>query len=429
MHIKKNKIRIIRGMKDIMPGETDLWQCIEKIIIKIISSYNYQEIRFPILEKTQVFSRAIGDNNSVVTKEMYTFLDRKSCNLALRPEGTAGCVRAGISNKLFNNNIHKLWYIGPMFRYERPQKGRYRQFFQIGLEIFGSSHFSAECELILLTSRIWKNLNLNKNLILEINSIGSSEERKNYLKDLKKFFNIYNSKNEKKIYLNKNSNLVKIINKINLKKYKLPKIPQIYNYFGETSKNQFSNFCKFLKKANIPYKINPNLFRGLDYYNDIVFEWIPTVPNYSISICSGGRYDNLSEQLGGKRTPALGCAIGLDRLILLMQIKNEKSYPLLKDIDIYIMSITQDLTTEILLFSENLRNSLPNSLKIMTDISQKNCKKKLKIANKLNAKILLILGKNEIQKNNITIKYLNSGIQKIVNQNKIVQIIKKYLKN
>ncbi|AFA41022.1 histidyl tRNA synthetase [Wigglesworthia glossinidia endosymbiont of Glossina morsitans morsitans (Yale colony)] len=431
MHIKKNTAHIVRGMKDILPEQTNLWRFIEKKIIKIISNYNYQEIRFPILEHSQVFSRAIGNNNIVVKKEMYTFLDRNSCRLALRPEGTAGCVRSAIYNNLFHNNsIHKLWYIGPMFRYERPQKGRYRQFSQIGLEIFGSDHISAEFELILLTSRIWKNLNIDQDLILEINSIGNFQERENYLKDLKKFIFIYSEKNKIKVQFDFNSNPSKIINAINLTEEESLKIPKIFNYIGENSKNQFLNLCKLLKKSNIPYKINSNLFRGLDYYNDIIFEWMPKILNYSnIAICSGGRYDNLVRQLGGMHTPALGCAIGLDRLILLVEFKQKKIKKDLEYIDIYVITITHDIIIEMLLFVEHLRSSLSYTLKIMTDISQKNCKKKLKTANKLNAKIALILGKKEIKANNITIKYLNSGIQETVHQSRIINIIKKYLKN
>ncbi|BAC24720.1 hisS [Wigglesworthia glossinidia endosymbiont of Glossina brevipalpis] len=425
--MKKNLIiSNVRGSKDITPECMHIWNYVETKIIKIVDSYNYKEIRFPIMEFAKLFSKAIGDDNIVVNKEMYIFLDKNKHELALRPEGTAGCVRSCIFNKLLKNNITRLWYMGPMFRYERPQKGRQRQFSQLGIEIFGSDSYSAEFELISISNRIWKSLNINKHVYLELNSIGNLQERQTYQIELKKFLLIHEDK-IKKFFLNDiTKNPIKIFNTNNKYiKNLLKQAPKIIDSIGINSRNTFFYLCDILKNLKIPYKINPFLFRGLDYYNDIVFEWMSKeINNTKIAICSGGRYDNLVKNMGGIYTPAVGCAIGLERLIMLVsslskEIKKKSS------IDICIIPINIKIEKEVLIFSEKLRDIFSYKLRIKVDNSQKNFKKKLKDADKLGSKIVIILGENEIKNKQITIKNLSTRKQYTLYIDDAIEKIKK----
>ncbi len=422
-----NKIQSVRGMYDCLPNQSILLQKLENFFYKILISYGYQEIRLPIVEHTSLFTRSIGHYTDIVEKEMYSFVDINGDYLTLRPEGTTGCVRAGIEHGLFYNNynkIQRLWYIGPMFRHERPQKGRYRQFNQLGVEIFGHKEPFLDAELIQLTYRWWKKLKIEQFLTLEINSIGDIDTRIRYRNDLISFLvkNISNlDENYKKIiYKNpmrfldsKNSNI----------KTLLKHAPRISDYLDNESKNHFYRLCKYLNLVNIKYKINPYLVRGLDYYNKTVFEWLTPTLGSQNTICAGGRYDNLVKILGGNDTPAVGCALGLERLVLLI---NTINYPVMnnKNIDIYLIVSKDDSSKEeAMVLSELIRDKFP-SLCLVTDYSGNVIKKQFSRANKYGAKIALVLGINEIITKTIILKELFSGKQKKIYKNEIITQLK-----
>ncbi|CAL1329297.1 histidine--tRNA ligase [Candidatus Providencia siddallii] len=425
----KRNIQSIRGMNDYLPATTKIWQKIELILKNVISSYGFHEIRTPILEKTILFNRAIGVITDVVEKEMYTFNDRNNESITLRPENTASCVRACIEHGLLrNNNEQRLWYLGQMFRYERPQKCRYRQFYQFGVEVFGLSDFYIEIELILIVSRLWKIFGIDKVLNLELNSIGSLETRIKYRSILIKFFecnkNKLDNESKSRIYSNplrildsKNQDIQNLLNDA----------PKLFNYIDSKSKFHFKDLCNLLDLVGVKYYINQRLIRGLDYYNDTVFEWVTDTFGLKKTICAGGRYDNLIKELGGKKTPAIGFAIGMERLILLIQETNPKFIENFSEIDIYFASFCNKNNKHIaIMISEKIRDSFP-SLRLFIDYSCNNLKKQLSQANKQGAKIVLILGENEIQKNQITIKNLYTKIQKTISQEKVILYISKLL--
>lgn len=419
----KNKIQSIRGMKDYFLSDIQILQEIENIIKTILNNYGYNEIRTPILENTKLFKRAVGNLTDIVKKEMYTFLNiNKKQSLSLRPEGTAGCVRSLIQNNLYNTS--KMWYMGPMFRYERPQKGRYRQFYQIGVEVFGIKKPSIDAELILLIFRIWKNLNIHKNVKLYLNNIGTLEERMAYQKILISFF----EKNKKfldtsclyKLY----TNPIKILDSKNKKVQKLLEFaPKISNFLKEKSRTDFQDLCNILNKFNIKYDINYFLVRGLDYYNNTVFEWVIENFGKKITLCAGGRYDKLVELLGGNSTPAIGFAIGLDRLLLLIKTIYPK-FVNKKFLDIYIVASNLKLEYKAIFLSEKIRNFFPNC-KIVTHFFTFNIKKQIQIANKKNVRFLLILKENLLKK--IFLKDLSSGIQKEVDEKQLISVLNKIL--
>lgn len=315
-------IQAIRGMNDYLPGETALWQRIEGSLKQVLGSYGYSEIRLPIVEQTPLFKRAIGEVTDVVEKEMYTFEDRNGDSLTLRPEGTAGCVRAGIEHGLLYNQEQRLWYVGPMFRHERPQKGRYRQFHQIGAEVFGLQGPDIDAELIMLTARWWRELGISEHVSLELNSIGSLEARANYRDALVAYpsslpINWMKTVNAGCIPTRcgcwtQNPDVQALLNDA----------PALGDYLDEESKAHFAGLCALLDDAGIRYTVNQRLVRGLDYYNRTVFEWVTTSLGSQGTVCAGGRYDGLVEQLGGRATPGVGFAMGLERLVLLVQAVN-----------------------------------------------------------------------------------------------------------
>ncbi|KJJ58494.1 histidinol dehydrogenase, partial [Vibrio cholerae] len=310
-------IQAIRGMNDCLPTQSPLWQKVEGVVKNVISAYGYSEVRMPIVEMTHLFSRAIGEVTDVVEKEMYTFEDRNGDSLTLRPEGTAGCVRSGIENGLLYNQEQRLWYMGPMFRHERPQKGRYRQFHQCGVEVFGLDGPDVDAELIMMTARLWRELGIAQHVRLELNSIGSLEARANYrtalIDYLEQYQNVLDEDCKRRMYTNplrvldsKNPDVQAI----------LGDAPQLSDYLDAESKQHFAGLCELLDAAGIEYTVNQRLVRGLDYYNRTVFEWITESLGSQGTVCGGGRYDGLVEQLGGKPTPAVGFAMGLERLVL-----------------------------------------------------------------------------------------------------------------
>jgi len=397
-------IQAIRGMNDSSPTDTPLWQWVEIKVRQVLASYGYSEVRMPIVESTPLFARAIGEVTDVVSKEMYTFWDNDE-QLTLRPEGTAGCVRAAIEHGWIYNNEQRLWYIGPMFRHERPQKGRYRQFHQAGVEIFVIANPEIDAELILLTARLWKELGIDQYVTLQLNSIGSLEARQNYRSALVDFLQNHVDlmsdeekdrleKNPLRILDTKNQALQEVLNNA----------PKLLDYLDDESREHFAQLCTLLDEMGIQYEINPKLVRGLDYYNKTVFEWVTTALGAQGTVCGGGRYDGLVEQLGGHATPSVGFAMGLERLVLLVQEVN-KSIPVQRAGDIYLVFAGDGTTLAAFKIAEKLRSALPQ-LRVMTHCSGGKFQKQFKRADKVGAKLAIVIGESEIQSNQVMVKDL-----------------------
>lgn len=417
----EKKIQSIRGMNDLLPSDSATWQQIEKIVKGVLNSYGYNEIRTPIVEDTGLFKRAVGEVTDIVEKEMYTFNDRNDESLTLRPEITAGCVRAGIEHGLFYNQEQRLWYLGPAFRYEKPQKGRYRQFHQFGVEVFGLEGPNIDAELILLTARFWKALGIEKHTTLELNSIGSVEARSNYRNALVSFLEQHKDKLDEDCLRRMYTNPLRVLDSKNpVVQELLNQAPKLFDYLDEESKNHFDGLCHLLDNAGIKYNINQRLVRGLDYYNRTVFEWVTTSLGAQGTVCGGGRYDGLVSQLGGQPTPAVGFAMGVERLVLLVQAVNP-SLNRDNSIDIYMISSGDEQTISAAQrTAETLRDGLPDR-RIVTNYGSSNFKKQFAKADKLGAKIAVIIGENEIANQTVTIKNLQTGEQVEVAQKDIVQ--------
>ena len=397
-------IQAIRGMNDCSPTESPLWQWIEGQVRQVLSSYGYSEVRMPIVESTPLFARAIGEVTDVVSKEMYTFWDNDE-QLTLRPEGTAGCVRAAIEHGWIYNNEQRLWYMGPMFRHERPQKGRYRQFHQAGVEVFGIATPEIDAELIILTARLWKALGIDQHVSLQLNSIGSLEARANYRSALVAFLENHQDlmseeekerlvKNPLRILDTKNQALQDV----------LDGAPKLLDYLDDESREHFAQLCGLLDAVGIQYEINPKLVRGLDYYNKTVFEWVTSALGAQGTVCGGGRYDGLVEQLGGHATSGVGFAMGLERLVLLVQEVN-KSIPVKSAVDIYVVYQGEGTTLAAFQLAEKLRSELPH-LSTMLHCSGGNFKKQFRRADKSGATLALVLGESEVQNNQVVVKHL-----------------------
>ena len=397
-------IQAIRGMNDCSPTESPLWQWIEGQVRQILSSYGYSEVRMPIVESTPLFARAIGEVTDVVSKEMYTFWDNDE-QLTLRPEGTAGCVRAAIEHGWIYNNEQRLWYMGPMYRHERPQKGRYRQFHQAGVEVFGIATPEIDAELIILTARLWKALGIDQHVSLQLNSIGSLEARANYRSALVAFLENHQDlmSDEEKERLVKNP--LRILDTKNQALQDvLDGAPKLLDYLDDESREHFAQLCGLLDAVGIQYEINPKLVRGLDYYNKTVFEWVTSALGAQGTVCGGGRYDGLVEQLGGHATSGVGFAMGLERLVLLVQEVN-KSIPVKSAVDIYVVYQGEGTTLAAFQLAEKLRTELPH-LSTMLHCSGGNFKKQFKRADKSGATLALVLGESEVQNNQVVVKHL-----------------------
>ncbi|VTR61043.1 Histidine--tRNA ligase [Serratia fonticola] len=405
-------------MNDYLPEETALWQRIEGTLKQVLSGYGYSEIRLPIVEQTPLFKRAIGEVTDVVEKEMYTFEDRNGESLTLRPEGTAGCVRAGIEHGLLYNQEQRLWYIGPMFRYERPQKGRYRQFHQLGAEVFGLQGPDIDAELILLTARWWKTLGIAEHVNLELNSIGSLEARANYRDALVAFLEQHQEKLDEDCKRRMYSNPLRVLDSKNPEvQTLLNDAPRLSDYLDEESKAHFAGLCELLAQAGIPYTVNERLVRGLDYYNRTVFEWVTTSLGAQGTVCAGGRYDGLVEQLGGRATPGVGFAMGLERLVLLVQAVNP-DFKAPATIDVYVISSGAGTQSAAMLLAEQVRDAAPQ-IKLMTNYGGGNFKKQITRADKWGARIALILGENEVAAQQVVVKDLRSGEQETLAQSEV----------
>ena len=418
-------IQAIRGMNDCSPTESPLWQWIEAKVRHVLASYGYSEVRMPIVESTPLFARAIGEVTDVVSKEMYTFWDNDE-QLTLRPEGTAGCVRAAIERGWIYNNEQRLWYMGPMFRHERPQKGRYRQFHQAGVEVFGIANPEIDVELIILTARLWKELGIDQHVSLQLNSIGSLEARANYRSALVAFLENHQDlmsdeekerlvKNPLRILDTKNEALQEVLNGA----------PKLLDYLDDESREHFNQLCSLLDAMGVKYEINPKLVRGLDYYNKTVFEWITSALGAQGTVCGGGRYDGLVEQLGGHATQGVGFAMGLERLVLLVQEVN-KEITLPQAVDLYLVYAGEGTTLNAFQIAEQIRTELPQ-VRVMTHCSGGKFQKQFKRADKIEAKYALVIGESEVQAKTVVVKDLRNGAEQItLSQVDLIATLKTY---
>lgn len=399
------KFQAIRGMNDILPDDVGAWQFIESILRELAASYCYREIRFPILESLDLFCRTLGDVTDIVEKEMYAFEDRNGDRLALRPEGTAGCVRAAIENGIIYNQTQRLWYTGPMFRHERPQKGRYRQFHQFGLEAFGFAGPDIDAEIILFSADLWQRLGLSKHLELQINSLGTAEIRKHYRDALVSYLTQYQQQLDEDSQRRLTTNPLRILDSKNPALAEIiAGAPKLLDYLDEESREHFQGVCQLLDTAGIAYTVNPTLVRGLDYYSKTVFEWVTTELGAQGTVCAGGRYDALVEQLGGHGTPGIGFAMGIERLLELVKLHAHDR--LTTDAPHAYMILMGDLAKEAgFKLSHELRQAVPG-LRLITHCGPGSFKNQFKKADKSAATLALVLGDEEIQQGQVAIKYL-----------------------
>ena len=417
------KIQSIRGMNDLLPEHSAIWQYVEATLARMLAAYSYREIRFPILEKTDLFKRAVGEVTDIVEKEMYSFDDRNGDRLSLRPEGTAGCVRACIQNGLLHNQTQRLWYTGPMFRHERPQKGRLRQFHQIGVEAFGLAGPDIDAELLLLTARLWRELNIDQALELQINSLGTSEERATYRQALVAYLDGYKNDLDEDSQRRLGTNPLRILDSKNPDTQLLLKnAPALNDFLGAESKQHFEQICAVLDNAGVSYVINPKLVRGLDYYSQTVFEWVTTSLGAQGTICAGGRYDSLVELLGGKPCCAVGLAIGLERLIMLLDELDAVPDSVDQQVDMYLVAVG-DESYQAMQLAEQLRTALP-AIRIETHCGGGSFKSQIKKADKSGAAVAIILGEDELSSNTVQVKFLRQERpQETVDQASLVEFL------
>ena len=414
------QIQAIRGMNDILPTQSPLWQKVEAVLRSSVSAFGYSEIRTPIVESTDLFKRSIGEVTDIVEKEMYTFEDRNSDSLTLRPEGTASTVRAGNEHGLLYNQEQRLWYMGPMFRHERPQKGRYRQFHQFGVEVYGIGSADIDAEVLMLSARLWDLLGIKEHVALELNTLGDPAERAAYRDALIAFLEQHKDKLDEDSQRRMYSNPLRVLDS------KDPQVqailgdaPALMDYLGEDSKTHFSTLCELLDAVGIQYTINPRLVRGLDYYNRTVFEWVTTSLGSQGTVLAGGRYDGLVGQLGGKDTPAVGFAMGLERIVLLLETL-ELTSDIASEVDVYVTAMGENCVVEAIKVAQELRQQLP-TLKVMSHCGGGNFKKQMKRADKSGAQFALIIGENEIANNQVAIKPLRTNNeQQLVTRSELV---------
>ena len=399
------KPKAIRGMNDVLPEDTFRWAHIERVVREVIESYGYREIRLPILEHTELFRRSIGEVTDIVEKEMYTFDDRNGESLTLRPEATAGMVRAGISNGLLHNQRQKLWTVGPMFRYEKPQKGRYRQFHQFDVEAMGYTGPDIDAELIIMCARLWQRLGLSR-LTLEINSLGTAETRTRYREELVGYFSTVKNQLDEDSIRRLGQNPLRILDSKNPEMQQLiAAAPLMLDYLDAESAEHFDAVKGFLDSAGVPFTVNPRLVRGLDYYSRTVFEWLTDALGSQGAVCSGGRYDGLVEKLGGKATPAIGWAMGIERLVGLF----DACGGLIPDAapDVYIVAVGDKALAAAFGIAESLRDESP-SISPELNLGGGSFKAQLKRADKSGASYAVILGDNEVASGRVGLKPLRS---------------------
>lgn len=400
------KLQAIRGMNDLLPDQSALWQYFEATVQALMRRYGYAEIRTPIVEQTALFARSIGEVTDIVEKEMYTFADRNGDSLTLRPEGTASCVRAAMEHGLLHNQTQRLWYQGPMFRHERPQKGRYRQFHQVGLEAFGLEGPDIDAEVILLSARLWQELGLTEHVTLELNSLGSNAARAAYRDTLVAYFEQHRDQLDEDSLRRLGTNPLRILDSKNpAMAAMLADAPQLMDHLDAESREHFEQLTALLEAAGIDYVINPRLVRGLDYYCRTVFEWTTTALGSQGTVCAGGRYDGLVEQLGGKPTPAVGFAMGIERLILLLDTLQLTPAKALGELDLYVLPMDDTATAQAMLLAEQLRDALPG-LRAQLHCGGGSFKSRIKKADKSGARLALLLGSDELAAGRATVKFL-----------------------
>ena len=410
-------IQAIRGMHDILPEQTPRWQFVEDTVRGLVQAYGYREIRMPLVEKTELFKRSIGEVTDIVEKEMYTFEDRNGDSLSLRPEGTASVVRAGIEHGLLHNCQQRLWYMGPMFRHERPQKGRYRQFHQVGVEAFGMEGPDVDAELILMTARLWRLLGLD-DVRLEINSLGSSEARAAYRDKLVAYLSRHQDRLDADSQRRLHNNPLRILDSKNPDMRELiEQAPQLADHLDEASRRHFETLKEYLDAAGVSYAVNPRLVRGLDYYSRTVFEWITDSLGAQGTICAGGRYDGLIRQLGGRPTTAAGFAMGLERIIALLEDRRTPvpdPHP-----HAYMVAMGETAVCRSLVLAEELRQTLP-WLRLQVNGGGGGFKAQFKRADRSGARLALILGDDECASGTIGVKPLRiEGEQQTLQQDEL----------
>ena len=421
------QIQAIRGMNDCLPKDSGLWQYVESTIRQVVASYGYQEIRTPIVESTDLFKRSIGEVTDIVEKEMYTFADRNSDSLTLRPEGTASVVRAGNEHGLLYNQQQRLWYMGQMFRHERPQKGRYRQFHQFGVEVFGLAGPDIDAEMILLSARLWRLFGISEHVTLEINSLGSAEARATYKEKLVAFLRTKTDALDEDSLRRLESNPLRVLDSKNPQVQEaIQDAPQLIDNLDPESAEHFSALCERLDQFGIQYRVNPSLVRGLDYYNRTVFEWVTESLGAQGTVCAGGRYDGLVQQLGGKGTQGVGFAMGLARLILMLhtlELDKQVSAP----VDVYVTAMDESVELYARQVAETLRDDLP-WVRVMSHSGGGNFKKQMKRADASGARIALIIGQNESEQGQVAIKFLREQQdQQTVSKDQLKTVIQQLL--
>lgn len=401
---QQQAIQAIRGMHDILPEQSPYWQWLEKHVRQVLASYGYQEIRLPIVEKTELFKRSIGEVTDIVEKEMYTFDDRNGDSLTLRPEGTAGCLRACLEHGLLHNQTHRLWYYGPMFRHERPQKGRYRQFYQLGVETYGMPGPDVDAEMIQLTDRLWKKLGIRDKVELQLNSLGTTEERAAYRGKLVEYFKLHINVLDEDSLRRLETNPLRILDSKNPDmQAMLRDAPVLLDHLGADSLQHFNSLKTMLDDLGIRYQLNTRLVRGLDYYGKTVFEWVTDELGSQGTICAGGRYDGLIEQLGGKANYAIGFAMGMERILAL--VEQLETVAIEPSVDVYLIRVGQDAEKAGLLLSERIRDSI-DGLKLQVNCGGGSFKSQFKKADKSGAAFAIIIGDDEAQRGEVALKSL-----------------------
>ena len=423
------KIQSIRGMNDLLPEQSPTWRYVETAVSGLLGRYGYREIRFPILEQTELFARAVGEVTDIVEKEMYSFEDRNGDRLSLRPEGTAGCVRACNQNGLLHNQTQRLWYAGPMFRHERPQKGRLRQFHQIGVEAFGLEGPDIDAELLLITARLWQELKIDQALTLQINSLGTSESRTAYREALVDYLSQRQGDLDEDSQRRLASNPLRILDSKNPQTQSLlDQAPVLADFLDSESKQHFKQLCDVLEGAGVSYEINPRLVRGLDYYSKTVFEWVTDSLGAQGTVCAGGRYDGLVELLGGKPCPGVGFAIGMERLIMLLDELGTVPDSVAQQVDVYLVAVG-DVVAPAMQLAENLRGSF-TALRIEAHCGGGSFKSQMKKADKSGASLAVIMGEDEVSSGTVGVKFLREDRpQEAVKQQELVNFLTAYFEN
>ena len=410
-------LRTVRGMHDILPPESAAWQWVEAEVRNLMAAYGYAEIRTPLLERTELFHRSIGEVTDIVEKEMYTFADRNGDSLSLRPEQTASCVRAGIEHGLLHNSTQRLWYTGPMFRHERPQKGRYRQFHQIGVETFGMAGPDIDLELLLLGERMWRRLGLDTGVTLEINSLGTPASRAEYRAALIAHFSGWQDQLDDAERNRLEENPLRLLDSKNPQLQEaIAAAPELTATLDAESRRHFDWICAGLDAAGIRYRVNPRLVRGLDYYTGTVFEWVTDRLGAQGTVCAGGRYDGLVEQLGGRRTPAAGFALGVERLLALLEAEGQ--LPPTPVPHACLLPVGDAAAASALDLAERLRDAVPG-LRVETLCGGGSMKSLFRRADRSGAGLALILGDDEMSRNTVTVKDLRGGDQRSVEREQL----------